>query len=326
MQLRIFPALLLALAVVFAGSQISAQQTDRLPEMSRQTRMDLLRNFSAELVYVRTAFPMGKTGLSLKNGQLTPSGGDLERMLAIWGPSVKAGDQALITKIYIKDKKIRFEINGGPVRKKKWYQHIEVGMGGGTTQIAPDDPQANPRGSYVDLAFDKYVPDVDAKQLKELLRPVFDFDSKSALEAYLETVPPKVKEAIQNHDVLVGMNREMVTYAKGRPPRKVREKEDEVEYEEWIYGEPPKDVEFVRLVGDEVVQFKIMKVDGEKIVHTEKEVDLGTESSLAKARPAEEEAVRPANAPSLRRPGEAPPPDKDQGDPGANPKHFTQTN
>ena len=70
------------------------------------------------------------------------------------------------------------------------------------------------------------------------------------------------------------MNREMVMASKGRPPKKIREKDGETEYEEWIYGEPPQDVDFVRLVGDEVVRLESMKVDGEKIVHTEREVDL----------------------------------------------------
>ena len=165
--------------------------------------------------------------------------------------------------------------------------------------LTPSDSDANPRGSYVDLMFDRYVPDLTAQQLKDLLRPVFDFDSKSPLEAYLDTVPLKVKEAIKNHQVLVGMNRDMVIYAKGRPPGKEREKDGDVEYEEWIYGQPPQDVEFVRFVGDEVVRVETMKVGGEKIVRTEKEVSLEPQPSTAKS-----EEPRPPNAPSLRRPGE----------------------
>ena len=110
--------------------------------------------------------------------------------------------------------------------------------------------------------------------MKDLLRPVFDFNAKSAVEAYLDTLPPKVRDAIKAHQVLVGMNRDMVMAAKGRPPKKIREKDGEVEYEEWIYGEPPQDVDFVRLAGDEVVRLEIMKVDGQKIVRSEKEVDL----------------------------------------------------
>jgi len=131
---------------------------------------------------------------------------------------------------------------------------------------------------------------------------VFDFNSKSALEAYLETVPPKVKTAIKNHQVLVGMNQEMVIYAKGRAPKKMRERDGDTQYEEWIYGDPPQDVEFVRFVGDEVVRDEIMTVSGEKAVKTEKEVDIKKEEPTeAKA------SERPANAPSLRRPGEAAP-------------------
>lgn len=169
------------------------------------------------------------------------------------------------------------------------------------TSIAPSDPNANPRGSYVDLVFNGYVPELDPQQLKDLLRPVFDFNAKSAVEAYLDTLPPKIREAIKQHQILVGMNRDMVMAAKGRPPKKIREREGDVDYEEWIYGEPPQDVDFVRLVGNEVVRLEIMKVDGQKVVRAEKEVDL-EQPTVAKG--SAEPQVRPPNAPSLRRPGE----------------------
>jgi hypothetical protein len=263
--------------------------------------MDLIRGFNAELVYIRTLFPMGKSGLTVKDGVVSPSGQDLQRLLAIWGPAVKPGDEARITSIVIKADRIHFDINGGPIKKQKWYQHIEIGgTPGGTGPINPSDQNANPRGTYVDLVFDHYVPDLTPQKFKDLLRPVLDFDAKSAMEAYLDTVPPKVKEAIQNHQVLVGMNREMLIYAKGRPPKKIREKDGEVEYEEWIYGEPPQDVDFVRMVGDEVVRVETMRVDGTKNLRTAKEVNLEPQPSVAKS-----SEQRPANAPTLRRPGEA---------------------
>jgi hypothetical protein len=262
--------------------------------------MDLIRGFDAELVYIRTPFPMGKTGLTLKNGVISPSGEDLQRLMALSGPAVKPGDEARITNVVIKSDRIHFEINGGPVKKQKWYQRIEIGGAPGAGPVNTNDQNANPRGTYVDLVFDHYIPDLTPEKFKDLLRPVLDFDAKSAVEAYLDTVPPKVKEAIQNHQALVGMNREMLIYSKGRPPRKVREKDGETEYEEWIYGEPPQDVDFVRMVGDEVVRVETMKVDGTKTVRTAKEVDLGPQPSVAKA----SDQPRPANAPSLRRPGE----------------------
>ena len=139
--------------------------------------------------------------------------------------------------------------------------------------------------------------------------------AKNKEQAYLDTVPAKVKEAILAHNVLVGMNQEMVIHAKGRPPKKVREKDGETEYEEWIYGEPPQDVDFVRIASDEVVRVETMKVGGQKILRTEKEVVLERPDRDQEAK--KEQQDRPANAPSLRRPGEdsedAPKPANGQG-------------
>jgi len=303
---RYFPLLL---PIVLLCVVVVSADDHNPPHISKQTRMDLIHTFNFELVYIRSPFPMGKTGLTLKDGQLSPGGEEMQNKLAMWGPAAKPGDQARISEILIKKDRIHFEINGGPVKKLKWYQHIQVGAGGGMTSLGPSDASANPRGSYVDLVFDNgYVPELNPQQLKDLLRPVFDFNAKSAVEAYLDTLTPKLRDAIKAHQVLVGMNREMVMASKGRPPKKIREKDGEVEYEEWIYGEPPSDVDFVRLVGDEVVRLESMKVDGQKVVHTEKEVDLS--STVAKSSTPE---VRPPNAPSLRRPGEEPDPNAPAG-------------
>ncbi len=264
--------------------------------------MQVIRTLNAELVYVRTPFPMGEKGLHLRNGVVTPNGPEMQALISMFGPSAKPGDQARISALVIKDKSIIFEINGGPRKKTKWYQRISVSGSGGETPIAPTDQNANPRGSMVELHFDHHVPDLKPAELKALLRPVFDFDAKSPVDAYLETVSPKVKEAIKDHKILVGMNREMVTYSKGRAEKKIREKDGEVEYEEWIYGEPPKDVEFVRLVGDEVVQMKIMKVDGAKIIRTEREVEIAPPTAVAQEAP--QPVGLPDRKPTLRRPGE----------------------
>src|SRR5260370_866516 len=105
------------------------------------------------------------------------------------------------------------------------------------------------------------------------------------------------------------MNREMVCDDRGKAQKKVREKDGDSEYEEWIYGDPPQDVDFVRIVSDEVVRVETMKVGGQKIVRTEREVILARPDKDTEAK----QQDRPANAPSLRRPGEdsenAPKPD-----------------
>jgi hypothetical protein len=271
--------------------------------ISKQTRYQIIRDFETQIFYARAAFPMGAKGLMLKDGVITPNGPALQQALALWGPAVKPGDPAHISYVQIKDNHIHFDINGGPVHRKKWYQHVEISGGSGASvPLSPTQSQPNPHGTYLDIYFDKYVPEMTAQQLRDLLFPVLDFTARNKEEAYLDTVPPKVKQAIQAHYVLVGMNSEMVLHAKGKPPKKVREKDGDTNYEEWIYGEPPQDVDFVRIVGDEVVRVETMKVGGQKIVRVDKEVTLDHSEKEAEAK--KEEEVRPPNAPSLRRPGE----------------------
>jgi hypothetical protein len=274
------------------------------PRIEKQTRYQIIHDFDMQLVYARTAFPMGTKGLLVKDGVVTPHGEELQQMLSLWGPAVKPGDPAHISLVQIKNDHIRFEINGGPVLHKKWYQRVEVS--GASGPLTPDSPQNNAHGSFVDLYFDKYVPEMTGPQLRELLYPVLDFHAHNKEQAYLDTMQPKVKQAIQAHRVLVGMNQEMVLHAKGKPPKKVRERDGDTQYEEWIYGEAPADVDFVRFAGDEVVRVETMRVDGEKIVRTEREVILQPAATdKDKEDEAKSEKERPANAPSLRRPGEA---------------------
>jgi hypothetical protein len=271
--------------------------------MSKQTRYEIIRDFETQIFYSRSAFPMGTKGLVLKNGTTSPSGPELQQLLALWGPAVRPGDPAHISFVQIKPDHIHFDINGGPVHRKKWYQHISVaGANGAEVPLSPNQSQQNPHGSYLDLYFEKYVPEMTAQQLRDLLFPVLDFTAHNKEEAYLDTVPPKVKQAILAHNVLVGMNSEMVLHARGKPPKKVREKDGETDYEEWIYGEAPADVDFVRIIGDEVVRVETMKIGGQKIVRTDKEVILEKPDKDTEAK--KEQQDRPANAPSLRRPGE----------------------
>ena len=290
------------------------------PKMDDAARMLVVRGLNAETVFIRRVFPMGTVGLTLKDGKVTPDEAEVQSLVASYGPSVKPGDRARITNVTFKgNDKIIFEINGGPRKKVKWWERIQVGIGSGNAQMSdPNDPRLNARGSYVILAFDKYVPNLSIDEIKTMLRPVFDFNATSAAQAYTDTLPPKLKQAIKDHQVLVGMNREMVVYAVGRPPQKYRDHDGTVEYEEWIYGAPPQEMQFVRFVGDEVVRLEIMKVDGQKIVRTEREV------TMEKPTVAQEQGPQPATAagqpqptstkaPTLRRPGEEAPTPADGG-------------
>jgi hypothetical protein len=289
--------LLMTLPVV-AGDNPPASKPGK---MTPQTRTLVIRDLTAEHVFAKRMFPQGQKGLEIKNGKVSPSDAAVAQLVAEWGPAAQPGDKCVITNVEFKEKAIVFEINGGPKKREKWYRHIEVGMNGAGSNIGGPDKSLNAHGSMVALEFDGPVPEVSGDQIREMLDPVFDFKALSVAEAYAKTLPPKVQEAIKDHKILVGMDKEMVVYAKGRAPRKIRDKDEQGhDYEEWIYGNPPEEVDFVRFSGDLVARLEIMSVDGQKIVRTEKEVDLKS----AQTEVAEKKAPKPANAPSLRRPGE----------------------
>ena len=150
------------------------------PRMSKETRYQIIRDFETQLVYSRTAFPMGNKGLILRNGTTTPNGQNLQQLLALWGPSIKPGDPAHISYIRIKDDHIHFDLNGGPIHRKKWYQHVQISGANGTpVPLSKDQEVNNPHGSYLDVYFDKYVPEMSAAQLRELLFPVLDFNARN---------------------------------------------------------------------------------------------------------------------------------------------------
>src|SRR5258708_11299064 len=121
-----------------------------------------------------------------------------------------------------------------------------MGGGGMANPVVQDDAQ-EPTGSRVTLVFSKYVRELSPGQVKALLAPLISFDVKTPVQAYTDTLPPALKNAILNHRVMVGMNTEMVLFAMGQPEKKSREIEGQMPFEEWIYGHAPQEVQFVRI-------------------------------------------------------------------------------
>jgi hypothetical protein len=303
--------LLLASVPALADSSPAAR-----PPISKETRIELIRLLNAEYAWVKLTLPHSEKGLRIhSDGSIDPHGQGLQMEVSKFGPIARPGERVQITNVQIRDKDIYLELNGGAVKKLKWYQRIQVGGNGGYTNVAPGPDNSRALGTSITVEFKRHVPEMTLAEFKQILTPLLDFSVKSAAQAYTESLPKNVQDAIKEHRVLVGMNKEMVTYSKGRPPQRVREKDDKgQEYEEWIYGQPPQDVEFVRFAGDEVTQLKIMRVGGEKVVKTEREVKLETPSVAKEEEP--KPAPKPANAPTLRRPGETPP---DANGPGSPP-------
>jgi hypothetical protein len=296
----------------FAWAQVTPAAANLAPSgspaiatrpISEENRVALIRGIQAEFINVKKSFPQGKDGLIFKDGAIHPSDQEIRKLIAMNGPAARPGDKSQITGFAFKDKNVILEINGGPRKNKKWYERVSVAGMGGVTPVSPQSEQdANARGSVLIVQFDKFIPDMNVDQFKKYLEPIFDFKPLAGSEAYIDSLPPKVKQALKEKRVLVGMNRDLVTLSKGRPDQKIREHDGDTEYEEWIYGAPPQDVEFVRFVGDEVVQDKIMKVGGEKVVRTAREIDIN--QTTATAKPA---ATEPTKKPTMRRPGDPEP-------------------
>lgn len=261
----------LALAVlVLAGGPAAATKTSKVPSnLSDQNRLAIVRFLAFEYATARQPMPASK---EVKEAVTVDGAGQinqdkLREDLAKRGAAIYTGEKIQITKITFFNDRIIFEINGGGKRKKKWTERIQIEAGGSgipvpTVEKLPEDPGAEPIragfGSWVTLAFPNGLPDLTADQVKGLLGGVLDFEAQSSARAWIETIPEQFREPIKERRAIAGMSREMVLAAKGRPDKKVRETRDGVEYEDWIYGNPPFTI-FVTFVGDTVVEVKEFK-------------------------------------------------------------------
>ena len=233
----------LCLTLALSPSLFSKEQSQR------DIHIRLIRGLMREVAISKVPLPRGKKGVRVDSqGKLDKA--DADSQLGAHGMAIKAGMPVEITKITFKPEDIVFEINGGGKGSSKWYQHIEVGMGTATTPISQQPPPMT-FGSSVTLVFPGKLPDVSVDQVKQALGNVLDFSRHSPTVLYSPEVPPQIKEAIKNHQVIVGMDHDAVLSSKGPPDRKVREVREGVEQEDWIYGLPPH-VLFVTFDGDSV--------------------------------------------------------------------------
>ncbi|HEV2350084.1 MAG TPA: hypothetical protein VG028_09600 [Terriglobia bacterium] len=222
-------------------------------QTKENVHITIIRELGSEIAVAKVPLPRGKRGIFLNaKGEVNQADADSEMKLN--GPAIRAGMPVEITKITFKSGKIVFEINGGGKSREKWYQHIEIGVGGSTQPISQQPPVLT-YGSWITLNLPGKMTEVTADQVKKLLDHVLDFNRQSPTVLYSPTVPPKFKEAIKKHQVVVGMDRDAVLSAKGPPDRKVREVRDGVEQVDWIYGLPPHAL-FVTFDGDTVVSVK----------------------------------------------------------------------
>jgi hypothetical protein len=242
-------------------------------ELDAKTRLELIRVMQAEQGFAMRPFPMGHKGLTLEaNGKLTPAGEPYLDMATQFGLCAKPGDRVVLTDVKFEKNKIIFMLNGGPDAKHRFLRHIQIGGSGSMSPVVQDDGQ-EATGARLTLEFKGPIPELTGSQLKALLAPLISFDVKTPIQAFTDTLPPKLKDAILNHGVMVGMTTDMVLFSLGQPQRKVREVDGQMPFEEWIYGAPPKPVEFVRINGNRVIRVEIAKVGESPQIFTKDEVE-----------------------------------------------------
>jgi hypothetical protein len=244
------------------SSQPSQQKKATLQD---QSKLDLIRYVSGEFAKATKPLPAGKEGFLVYVGK--PLSTELlDRAVATHGAAVNSGDNVQITRLEFREHTIVVDVNGGGRGKKNWKDHIQIGMGGvptmSTSQTQTSEngpPGVQPgMGSTLFLEFTKAVPDLSPEELKQILAPFLDFSrQRSASVHWTDTLPPEMKKAIQDRRPAVGMDREEVIAAIGKPEHKVRERDAQGnEIEDWIYGQPPSKTVFVRFQGDRVTSVR----------------------------------------------------------------------
>ncbi len=240
----------------------SSKRGDTLQETSK---LSLIRYVSGEFAKALKPLPGGKEGFTL-NADKPVDEDNLNRAVTLHGAAVNAGDRVQITKLEFHEHTIIVDVNGGGRPKHSWRDHIQFGMGGPmptNTTTSTGQDQGPPgfqqgRGGTIYLQFSKNVPDLTPDDLKTLLAPFLDFSKvRSASVHWIDTLPPETKKAITERRAIVGMDRDEVVAAIGKPDRKVRERDAQGnDTEDWIYGHPPDKTVFVHFIGDHVEGIK----------------------------------------------------------------------
>jgi len=224
-------------------------------KLTLDQRVEIMRGITAEYATVRAPLPRSKKPLEFDAGNGTWDKKKWDEVGWELGPAARIGDLVQVTHVEIDKDRIVLEINNGMKGKGKWTDHIQIGIGASTTPISQRATNA-PSGTSIAVLFDGPIGEMTAADVKKVLTPVLDFEKHSATENYVDTLPPEFKKAIEEKKPVEGMDRDQVLLALGRPVRKTRESKDGVDYEDWIYGQPPGRMTFVTFAGAKVVRVK----------------------------------------------------------------------
>jgi hypothetical protein len=226
-------------------------------KLTWEDRVELTRGLSAEYATVKILLPRSRKALEF-DSKGTYDKGAWAEVAKESGPAARSGDLVQVTKIDIEDDKLILQINGGYKGGKKWYQGVQLsgGMGGANVPLNQGNDTNAPGGTSIAILFHKPLEPIKAIEVKKMLAPILDFEKRSATQLYSESLPPETQKAIKEKRVLVGMDKEQVILAVGRPQHKSRETQDGLEVEDWVFGTPPGKITFVTFNGDKVIKVK----------------------------------------------------------------------
>ena len=224
-------------------------------KLTLQDRIELTRGLTAEYATVKQLLPRSKKALPFEaSGTFDKQ--RWEEVARESGPAARVGDLVQVTHVDIEDDKLVLKINGGGGSGRKWYQGLEIGLGNSTTPVSRGDSNAV-GGAVIEVLFHKPLEPIKAAEIKKLLAPVLDFERRSASTMYADTLPPEIQAAVKEKRAMVGMDREQVILALGRPEHKSRETDkDGLEVEDWVFGRPPGKITFVTFNGPKVIKVK----------------------------------------------------------------------
>jgi hypothetical protein len=246
-------------------SQTNPASAAKNGPLQETSKLALIRFVSGEFARAVKALPAGKQGFLVYVGKPLDSE-FLDRAVATRGAAVHPGDNVQITRLEFRDHQIVVDLNGGGRGKRRWRDRLQIGISGApmpTVQSTTTQDQGPPgmqpgMGSTIFLEWNKPIPDMTPDDLKQLLAPFLNFaKERSAAVHWIDTLPPETRKAIQERKPLLGMDREELVAAMGKPDHKVRERDSEGnEIEDWIYGQPPSKTVFVRFTRDRVTSIK----------------------------------------------------------------------
>jgi hypothetical protein len=223
-------------------------------KLTPEQRIELIRGLASEYATVKLMLPRSKSALEYELGGKYNKD-KWEDAAKERGPAARPGDLIQITKVEIDNDKITFEINGGLKSGRRWYDNVSVGTG--TRGVPISNPSGTPTlGTAIVVKFPGGVPPVDAAEMKKLLKPLFDFDKRTATESYVDSLPPEIKSAVKENRVIEGMDKDQVILAIGKPRLKSRESKDGVDTEDWVYGLPPGKITFLTFQSNKVVKIR----------------------------------------------------------------------